>query len=1262
MTCLLLIGLAAWTPQLDEVLDPLAVFKEAESHYQADRPSAAEPLYELVLKSNDAFLIRQSYTRLISLYSKSGRPDRVIQIAKPYREWLARVNDRPAIVQLNVDCAECYILLALYDQAETILDQVEKSQLQLTSRDQLRVLHGRAKIARLLRLPNEKERWQKLESAARSIRSEADHVKDLRLRIQADRSQAEARNYRGDPEGALKLLEELPPLHVQISDPLGRRDTQRMRANIMAENKLYTEAILLFRDAIEIHKKARPALRLPVGDILTDWSHAAQRSGDRKEAGRLRMLAAAEFQAIIADTEKPSTDQNDRESPFVAFVKLQQLSRSAREFQQALALAREADERWAGDTIVDSRISADRGMMELISSSYPIARNLLRKSLREHDAAEIQDVRGIVIVLVNLAAADLALGESLEAERLINRVVTTYKTRNLPDDEVRAEAEYLAGVADMMRGGYADAIAHFRFGLEVCERAGPNTDPIRFNLWLNTALIHKEQGDTALSSESLAQAAIVLSRFAEPGDISVGFIAAVRADLDLVLGNIPSAVKRIPEIEKAIQTNGVTGGFLIATAQHVRAMDHLSRREYQPAEKIFSAEVIRQRQDKHILLARSLNYLGIVCELQGRPDEAKNHFEEALKFQSDRPRCPPVTRCITYWRLSVLEDREGNYDRAKQLAMEVFEVADQARLNTFGEAAQRASFYAQFNPVFEQLTRWHARDNEADRLLQVITRSRSRTLMDQILVAGVDPRDRIRGPKRNELLRKESAIRQHIAQLRAKAQFLLSDDPTAGTVIEQLEAAQKSYVEVWREIVNEDPVTRVLNIDQKLWNTSSVFPKDTSTGMLAYFLGRDESYAVLYPGGNKPSELFKLTVPQKLAASIGVPPLGQTAYHKNRRGIVIEPIAKQPAAPPLADIQQTALSSTVASRFVDHYLRQINSDSFSLDRGIHIVLKDTRSSSTATRAETLGDVLLPQALRTRLTALKLKCLVIIPDGALHKLPFESLAISTLNGTRFALDELPPLAYAPSPAILQLVLDRKRTPSDDMLLTVGDPAYDSQLPDNNPRIARRDLKAINFYGKLPRLPFSAVESKRIQDSFPSNRVKALIGEEATEEAVTSQMIGKKFIHLAAHGFSDERFGNLFAAIALTPPTGEPIRAENDGFLTLHEIHRLNLTACDLTVLSACTTNVGPQRPLEAGVTLASAFLCAGSRRVMATCWAVDDQATSELISQFFKTIQSGQSTGMSYPEALKSARQKIRNTPGWESPFFWAPFVYIGAPD
>jgi len=107
--------------------------------------------------------------------------------------------------------------------------------------------------------------------------------------------------------------------------------------------------------------------------------------------------------------------------------------------------------------------------------------------------------------------------------------------------------------------------------------------------------------------------------------------------------------------------------------------------------------------------------------------------------------------------------------------------------------------------------------------------------------------------------------------------------------------------------------------------------------------------------------------------------------------------------------------------------------------------------------------------------------------------------------------------------------------------------------------------------------------------------------------------------------------------------------------------LPLQKCELAVLSACDTNVGPQRPLEAGVTLASGFLTAGARRVVASHWGVDDLSTAKLMGTFFKevTTAAGQGEQIRHAEALQRARKQIRANPKWSLPYYWAPFVLLG---
>ena len=58
---------------------------------------------------------------------------------------------------------------------------------------------------------------------------------------------------------------------------------------------------------------------------------------------------------------------------------------------------------------------------------------------------------------------------------------------------------------------------------------------------------------------------------------------------------------------------------------------------------------------------------------------------------------------------------------------------------------------------------------------------------------------------------------------------------------------------------------------------------------------------------------------------------------------------------------------------------------------------------------------------------------------------------------------------------------------------------------------------------------------------------------------------------------------------------------------------------------------------------------------------DDAELCALMGEFFAAVRPG-SGAASYPAALKAARQKIKNTPGMDAPFYWAPFVFLGPPD
>ncbi|MCF8063436.1 MAG: CHAT domain-containing protein, partial [Deltaproteobacteria bacterium] len=115
-------------------------------------------------------------------------------------------------------------------------------------------------------------------------------------------------------------------------------------------------------------------------------------------------------------------------------------------------------------------------------------------------------------------------------------------------------------------------------------------------------------------------------------------------------------------------------------------------------------------------------------------------------------------------------------------------------------------------------------------------------------------------------------------------------------------------------------------------------------------------------------------------------------------------------------------------------------------------------------------------------------------------------------------------------------------------------------------------------------------------------------------------------------------------------------QNDGFLQVHEIFDLDLEGVDLVTLSACDTALSRIYSGDDLVGLSRAFVYAGTPRLLATLWPVEDRSTYLLMTAFYR---SWTTEGASPPEALRRAQAHLRSLPGYEHPFHWAPFVVIG---
>jgi CHAT domain-containing protein len=189
--------------------------------------------------------------------------------------------------------------------------------------------------------------------------------------------------------------------------------------------------------------------------------------------------------------------------------------------------------------------------------------------------------------------------------------------------------------------------------------------------------------------------------------------------------------------------------------------------------------------------------------------------------------------------------------------------------------------------------------------------------------------------------------------------------------------------------------------------------------------------------------------------------------------------------------------------------------------------------------------------------------------------------------------------------------------------------------------------------IPRLPFTRRESEQILALSPkTSALKATDFKASRATATSAELSQYRYLHFATHGLLDsERPGLSALALSLVNEQGEP----QDGFLRAHEIYNLNLPA-ELVVLSACQTGLGKEIKGEGLVGLTRGFMYAGAARVVVSLWSVNDKATSELMTRFYrKMLKDGQRPAA----ALRAAQVEMRKQKQWQAPFYWAAFVLQG---
>jgi CHAT domain-containing protein len=248
--------------------------------------------------------------------------------------------------------------------------------------------------------------------------------------------------------------------------------------------------------------------------------------------------------------------------------------------------------------------------------------------------------------------------------------------------------------------------------------------------------------------------------------------------------------------------------------------------------------------------------------------------------------------------------------------------------------------------------------------------------------------------------------------------------------------------------------------------------------------------------------------------------------------------------------------------------------------------------------------------------------VIVPDGALHALSFDTLVVPS-PAPHYWIEDVVTMR---APSLGLLTAPRApSSPPDRALLAIGDPVQPSH--------------------EFPELPNAAREMVEVARHFPAAGVVSVSGAAATPRAYREADPSRfAYIHFAAHATSHTE----------QPLESAVVLSQRDlGFkLYAHEIVTMPIRA-EVVTLSACRGAGARAYRGEGLVGFTWAFLRAGARQVVAGLWNVEDASTARVMSGLYGHL----ARGMPPPEALREARLALLHDPGaYRKPFYWGPFV------
>lgn len=909
---------------------------------------------------------------------------------------------------------------------------------------------------------------------------------------------------------------------------------------------------------------------------------------------------------------------------------------------------------------------ANAGHAYRFNGDYSLGLKYYQKSAELFE--ELGDKTGLASELNDVALSYNLLGNQPAAISTFQKSLGVLET--FDHQKLKAHTLTLVGFTYSIQGRYSEALTAFKASLEIAEKL--DWKPRIIDLHGHIGNAHYKQGDYEQALErfrmslSLADAAKSQQKYAA-ALLQIG-------DVLFIVGDHVGAADHLQRGLTLTETAKNRSGYqaMDDRAAMAHAWDRLGEiqaeqgdlksalESYQKGVRLLESITVEGYAES---TADLMNNIGVLEAAQGRLAEAMKYHQKALAFSEKLGIEPGIASSLTH--IANLLDKQNDASRSLEASLRAVEIADRMgdreilwsahtiagkanrklgkpeealrafadamsvieslRLNVASQHA-RASYFARMQEPYEQsmdLQFELHRRRPANRFditaFEVSERQRARSLLDALNEASVG----IRQGVDRDLLSRERDLLQQLNAKRENQWGLLSGmnarpvqtlrgsarEERTEILTKEIDKLTAEYQQVQSQIKEQSPRYAALTQPQPLKLAEIQRDVlDADTVLLEYSLGEKRS--------------FLWAVSKNAIFSYELPPRSQVEAAVRRS---------------YAQLSDGKLP--VDAKTQDNY---------------------------ADSAQLLSKMLLgPVA-----DKLGNKRIVVVADGALQFLPFGSLPNPKTNIGQPLIVEYEVISL-PSASMLPVLRQERSNRSNPAkgVAVFADPVFS----DTDERLmvgkrqpsATRDLnhsalqRAFSFaYDSetpfsIPRLPFTRREAESIFANSPqSTSIMSLDFEASRDSLMNRDLSGFQFLHLATHGILNSEDPELSGIVlSLVNEKGEP----SNGFIRLNEIYNLDLNA-DLVVLSACQTALGKEVRGEGLIGLTRGFMYAGSPRVVASLWKVDDVATAELMKIFYQKMLKEK---LRPAAALRAAKVAMWKTKRWSSPYYWAAFELQG---